>query len=225
MHRRSTDNRQHVFGYGSLLERREGGAWDGSRTAVCELRGFRRTWNVAMDNAETIPGYKVYLDARTGERGDWLVTFLNVVADRRASVNGLLFEVDDGALKDLDRRERNYERVEVTGRLDRAVAGTVWTYAGRTAAVARFERGRRTGRALVSEEYLERVLADFAALGTEHRRRFLELTDDPPCPVVGLTRVDLPSGAAGNRLAPPPIPDLALPRNADRRRSPLGERG
>jgi gamma-glutamylcyclotransferase (GGCT)/AIG2-like uncharacterized protein YtfP len=184
--------RQYVFGYGSLLERAEPGAGP----ALGELRSYRRTWNVAMDNSQTIPGYKHYLDAVTGERGRWFVTFLNVVPDPTATVSGVLFEIDDAALAHLDRRERNYERIEVSGGLSEPVDGNVWVYVGSEAAVRRFQLGRSKGRAVVSREYYERVREDFASLGSEALACFDELTDPVTCPILDLRRIDHPSADA-----------------------------
>ena len=64
-----------LFGYGSLL-RFPGGI-------PCHLLGHRRAWNVAMDNRQTIPGYKYYVDPDTGERPPVHVTFLNIYPHRR----------------------------------------------------------------------------------------------------------------------------------------------
>jgi gamma-glutamylcyclotransferase (GGCT)/AIG2-like uncharacterized protein YtfP len=181
---------QFVFGYGSLLERacRE-------ERSVYELEGYRRTWNIAMDNSRTIPGYKHYVDDATGDRQHWFVTFLNIVPDDQARVNGVLFQVDASLLERLDDRERNYERVDVSDRFRERVGGEVWAYVGRQDAVERFELGRRTGRGVISREYYERVRADFAAVGA--LRRFEELTDPTPCPIRNLRRVDHP-GPAGD---------------------------
>ncbi len=178
-----------MFGYGSLLERASGA---GAR--VCELGGYRRMWNVAMDNSRTIPGYKHYLDAETGERGPWFVTFLNIVPDRSGRVNGVLVSVDDSLLERLDRRERNYGRVEVTGAVTGPVDGEVWAYTGLSEAVARFEHGRRVHRAVISREYLDGVRADFASMG--ELERFEQLTDPLPCPVLELRRIDHPREAS-----------------------------
>lgn len=186
-----TRGSQYVFGYGSLLERWRDRAEHDEPTPA-ELGGYRRTWNVAMDNLRTIPGYKYYVDRATGERGAWFVTFLNVVVDPRATVNGVLFAVTGDQLAELDERERNYNRIEVSARLSPAVDGEAWVYAGSDAAVRRFAVGHRTGRAVVSLDYYERVLGDFAALGPDAADTFKQLTDPPPCPVIDLRRVDLP---------------------------------
>jgi gamma-glutamylcyclotransferase (GGCT)/AIG2-like uncharacterized protein YtfP len=174
----------YVFGYGSLLERRE--------HALCELTGFRRTWNVAMDNRRTLRGYKHYVDRATGARRPWFVTFLNIVRDPGATVNGVMFEVDDPLLERLDRRERNYERVDVSANVSPGVDGQVWAYAGSRAAVERFRLGCDAGRAVVSRDYYERVRGDFSRVASDALRRFDELTDALPCPMLDLRRIDHP---------------------------------
>ena len=51
--------RQLVFGYGSLPAEEVG--------VECRLHDHGRGWDVAMDNREIVPGYKVYVDPETGE--------------------------------------------------------------------------------------------------------------------------------------------------------------
>lgn len=193
-----TTRRQYVFGYGSLLERRREPV-----PGLCELRGFRRTWNVAMDNRQTIPGYKHYVDRATGARSGWFVTFLNIVRDPGAVVNGVMFEVDDALLERLDRRERNYERADVSAEISHQVDGRVWAYVGSRDAVDRFLCGCRTGRAVISRDYYARVREDFAVVGGDALERFDELTDPPPCPVLDLRRVD--HGDVSDASDPRPI--------------------
>jgi cation transport regulator ChaC len=173
-----------VFGYGSLL-RHAGGI-------PCHLLGHRRAWNVAMDNRRTIPGYKYYVDPDTGERPAVHVAFLNIYAGPDGRVNGAAFPVTPEALEELDRRERNYDRVEVTPLLDVDLAGTVWTYLGSDAARERFE----AGTAVVSQDYFDRIRGDFAAAGG--LEAFERSTDRLTVPLRRLTRVDLPP--------PPPAP-------------------
>jgi hypothetical protein len=119
------------------------------------LRGHRRGWGVAMDNRRTIPGYKFYVDPVTGDRPEVFVTFLCVWPEPGASVQGVVFEVDDDGLAALDRRERNYDRHDVSAHVD--VDGPVWAYLGSAAGRERFAAGHATGTAVVSEEYLALV--------------------------------------------------------------------
>jgi cation transport regulator ChaC len=196
---------QYVFGYGSLLERHQGRGASGRshvETRPAELTGYRRTWNVAMDNTRTIPGYKYYVDAETGERRDWFVVFLNVVVEPAAQVNGVLLPASDEFLSELDRRERNYERVDVSRLLSPAVSGPAWVYAGSPAAVQRFQAGLRADRAVIARGYYQQVIDDFAAQGDDALRSFEQLTEPPPCPVVDLRRIDVPSASQPAQAAP-----------------------
>jgi cation transport regulator ChaC len=140
--------RQFVFGYGSLPAEKPG--------VPCRLRDHRRHWGVAMDNREVIPGYKVYLDPGSGERPAVEVAYLCITPKPGASVEGVAFEVTDEELAALDRRERNYEREDVTDLVD-GVDGQVWAYVGSAAGRRRLEHGRRRGTAVISRGYLEKV--------------------------------------------------------------------
>jgi cation transport regulator ChaC len=176
--------RTFVFGYGSLL-RLAGGI-------PCRLLGHRRAWNVAMDNRRTIPGYKYYLDPETGERPAVHVAFLNIYPAPEGGVNGIAVPVDPEVLDQLDRRERNYDRIDVSALLDVDVGGTVWTYLGSEAARERFE----AGSAVVSQEYFDGIRDDFATAGGLDE--FDRSTDRLTVPLRRLTRVDVPP--------PPPAP-------------------
>jgi hypothetical protein len=159
---------------------------------VADLLGCRRRWQVAMDNSRDLPGYKYYVDAATGQRPPVYVTFVDLAPDPDCAVNGVVFPVDEEALAALDRRERNYERREVTGRLSAAPNGSVWSYFGRADARERYEHGRSTHAAVVSRAYLAGVREGFVQLGGEEPRRFASSTDDPGVPVRDLMRVEIP---------------------------------
>ena len=62
------------------------------------LRDHRCGWGVAMDNRRTIPGYKFYVDPETGARPEIYVAFVCIWREPGASVEGVLFEVDDDGL-------------------------------------------------------------------------------------------------------------------------------
>ena len=182
---------EYVFGYGSLLDRRAIDEAAGGDPLVCALTSYRRTWNVAMENARTIPGYKYYVDPATAARPEYFVTFLNIVPDPETSVNGVILEATRDVIERWDRRERNYQRIDVSADLSPAVDARVWAYAGSAAAVRRFRVGLRTRRAVISRGYYEGVLSDFASLGPGALQTFIDLTDPAPCPIVDLRRVDV----------------------------------
>jgi cation transport regulator ChaC len=145
----NTVRRQLVFGYGSLIAEASG--------VECRLRDHDLGWEVAMDNREVIPGYKVYLDPETGERPPVEVAYLSITPQPGASVEGVAFPVTDEQLAALDRRERNYERRDVTDLVDADLGGRVWAYVGSVAGRRRLARGRLHGTAVVARGYLEKV--------------------------------------------------------------------
>jgi hypothetical protein len=170
----------HVFGYGSLV--REGSG------VLATLPGHRRVWGVATDNVRMIPGYKMYLNRSDRSRPDVYVAFVDLKPDPSHSVAGLVRPVTEPELAQLDRRERNYDRVEVTDLIEGDFGGPVWTYRGSPEGRARLRRGRAEGRAVVSQAYLEKVHAGLLPLGGGEYERFLA---DSDLPVWDLDRVDL----------------------------------
>jgi cation transport regulator ChaC len=140
---------QLVFGYGSLPAERRG--------TRCRLRDHRRDWDVAMDNRQTIPGYKVYVDPDTGERPPVHVAYLSIVPAAGESVDGVAFPVTDDELAALDRRERNYDRHDLTDLIDTDLGGRVWAYVGSADGRRRLAEGRRDGTAVVAHGYLVKV--------------------------------------------------------------------
>jgi hypothetical protein len=165
----------HVFGYGSLV-------LDGTGSLET-LPGHRRVWGVATDNVRHIPGYKKYLSREDGSRPGVYVAFVDIVPDPDSSVKGLVRPLAEGELRELDARERNYDRVDVTELIAARFDGPVWTYRGSPEGRQRLLQGREEGRAVISRDYLAKVRLALEALG-----------DNPPetdLPVWDLERVDL----------------------------------
>ena len=138
-----------MFGYGSLPAEEDG--------VECRLHDHGLGWEVAMDNREVIPGYKVYVEPATGDRPAVEVAYLSITPQPGASVEGVAFPVSDEKLEELDRRERNYVRRDVTDLVDTDLGGRIWAYVGSLAGRVRLARGRRRGTAVVSRGYLEKV--------------------------------------------------------------------
>jgi hypothetical protein len=188
---------QFVFGYGSLTARPGPAATRAVKEHgfVADLLGLRRVWGVAMDNRRDLPGYKYYTDTG-GRRPEVFVAYLDLVparqapADPEARVNGLCLPVDDVLLAQLDCRERNYERVDVSDRV--TVGGArVWAYIGVPAARERLAEGRRTGTAVIDAGYVRTVRAGFSALGDAELAVVEESLEAGDLPVVELTRHEL----------------------------------
>jgi len=176
----------YVFGYGSLAGPLEEDAY------VTELRDAVRVWGVAMDNRRDLPGYKYYVLAGTDERPDVCVTFLDLADRPGGTVNGVCRKVGAETLASLDRRERNYARVDVSERVGVA-HGQVWAYAGLAESRERLRAARAAGRAVIARGYHDAVLRGFEALGGAELDRFRDSTEEPDgLPLLALERVDLP---------------------------------
>jgi hypothetical protein len=140
-----------------------------------------------MDNTVTVPGYKYYLEA-DDSRPDVCVAFLDVEPVPDAWVNGVCMPVNAEALRVLDARERNYERVDVTRQVDPMV-GRTWVYAGRAVSRQRYADATAAGRCVVAGAYVDVVERGFRALGELDDFEASTIGVRPP--VRDLVRVDL----------------------------------
>ena len=93
-------------------------------------------------------------------------------------------------LGNLDRRERYYDRVDVTDLITvldddgGTVDGVVYTYVPRLASIVAYETARDNGTAGIRRSYWDQVDAAFAAFSTEQVERYRSSTPDPDIPVV-----------------------------------------
>jgi Gamma-glutamyl cyclotransferase, AIG2-like len=184
--------REFVFGYGSLVARHPGLTRRSSAPSgyVTDLRGFTRGWTVSADNTLTLPGYKLYR-TEDGSRPAVCVAFLDIRQVADSYLNGVCHPIVDSDLADLDERERQYDRVDVTGSLDRA-DGRIWAYVGCRDSRARTAAARASGRLVVSAGYLATVRGGFARLAPGELETFDLTTDPVDIPVLQLERTDVP---------------------------------
>jgi hypothetical protein len=172
-----------VFGYGSLVA-------DGAGCVVAVLRGWRRCWGVAMDNRVDLPGYKSYRLRSDGSRPAVSVAFLDIVRDPSSAITGICIPVDGRRLAELDARERNYERLDVTSAVD-GDHGTVWAYVGSGDGRARLHDGLGRGRAVVSRDYLAAAAAAVAALAPREAAAIGDAAEADGLAALDLERVEL----------------------------------
>jgi dephospho-CoA kinase len=176
-----------IFGYGSLVSPASMATTIGRTVAVdgvmvAHLDGFGRRWNYGS----------LHL------RGDWshdgvqvrqgLVVSLGLVASSAESCNGVIVRVTDDEIAQLDWRERDYERNDVTDLIRLEVADAVErvsTYVPRPSAIERYEHARDDGRAAIRQSYVELVAAAFRDLGGDHLDRY-RTTPPPDVPVVDM---------------------------------------
>ncbi len=204
------DARQWLFVYGSLVGQL---ARPRSRTlradgAIVDPQGLRRCWGVSMDNRVTIAGYKYYVDPVTGRQPAVYVAFLDLEPCADGAVNGICIPVTAERLAVLDRRERQYVRVDVRDRLP-MVSGPVWVYVGSEEGRRRRREGDRTGRTVVVRDYVSRVRRAYSGLGADEREAFERSTAPTGCPVRTLWRREVAGAPAEVRAAPRPVRDTA----------------
>ena len=96
----------------------------------------------------------------------------------------------DAQLPELDARERNYVRVDVSDRVQ--APGRVWAYLGSAPARERLRRGRATAAAVIARDYLIAVQDCFRSLGPRMWAQCEPSLDPRGLPVAALTRHELP---------------------------------
>lgn len=181
-----------VFGYGSLtnvenlqkyLRRNLTPALD---YIFCGLRDFYRCWNIAMDNCLDLPNYKYYVDRATGNRPAGFVTFLNICPHQGKTIIGILFRVSDEELNNLDRRERNYQRIDVTDAIDTSIPGKAWVYIGLNEAEKRYQSGLQQHNAMIAQDYFNSIHTAYFLLGKKAFSNYIVTTEKPRVPMVNL---------------------------------------
>jgi len=167
-----------VFGYGSLLsiaslESTLGRRYEASRV-LCEVRGWRRTWDVAM------PNNKYYAQCPEGPVRPKRVIYLNVRPDVSGSVNGILFVISADELAAYDRREWIYSRTRVNQGLIgvRVTGGDAWLYVGRPEYLFPAPLSWRDGG--IRRTYLQMLAAAHGEFGDVFRDRFEASTQSVP---------------------------------------------
>lgn len=185
-----------VFGYGSLVSPASLGATIGRAVdhdtgfAASVLHGFARSWNYgSLRQRATWDGPHGRVDAG-------IVVSLGLVPVRDASTNGAIVRVTRSEFVELDRRESDYDRVDVTDRIDTSIDGIdgtsptrVFTYVPRRSAVERYEQARQQRRAVVKLAYVELVEEAFSSIGAEALARYRSTTPMPDVPIVAPERV------------------------------------
>lgn len=182
-----------VFGYGSLVSptslastiRRHVAPAD---IIAAHLHGYGRRWNYGS----------LHL------RGDWrhndvevhqgVVISLGLVPAEGEHCNGVAVRVTEEELAQLDWRERDYERTDVTERIEADRIGAeaalvglpVVTYVPRSSAVERYEAARDDRRAAIRRPYWDLVSQAFADLGENHSTTYAA-TPAPDVPVLEMT--------------------------------------
>jgi cation transport regulator ChaC len=180
-----------VFGYGSLVSTVSFGHTLGRDLTPgvdffeAEIAGYGRRWNYGTDYRFTS------IDDRDPEPKRWTFVALGLVHADEESTNGVIAWVTDEELVALDARERNYDRVDVTGRArlgdearTAARDATIVTYVPRSEPIARYEAAKQRRDAAITRRYWDLVDGAFADLGEGRRERYHATTPAPDIPVI-----------------------------------------
>ena len=185
-----------VFGYGSLVSPVSLGSTIGRLPVrgrdfmAAELRGWERRWNY---------GYLIAPERYTGSEVSSIdtVVALGIVPALSAVMNGVIASVSDTELARLDRRERRYERVDVTdavelleGNAAEFEIDAVITYVPTDAPVADYVDGRDRGRAGIEVRYWDLVNTAYDDLLPGAGERFRASTPQPDVTVDDVSRID-----------------------------------
>lgn len=191
----------YVFGYGSLADpddwliKRDRAGYLPS--IYGHLSGYRRHWNLAMENGSSGHDHKYYVDVTSGERlAGWVAT-LGVEIAQGMHCNGVAVAVDDQRLAWFDQREGAlYERVLLaasafTPQLDLPL----WTYIPAEAALANFQLGCRQDNVFLPEDYFYAIEELFAERGAQALAEYRASTGSPDCPLRKLALIRAPGDA------------------------------
>jgi hypothetical protein len=143
-----------------------------------------------MDNSIDIPGYKSYRLRSDGSRPAAFVCFLDIEPYPAAAVTGVCMPVDEPGLRELDDRERNYDRVDVSAQVASA-PGRVWAYTGSVAGRARLREGLARGNAIIARGYRDAALKAIGEIAPGEAAELRRASTEGGFVVVSLRRIDL----------------------------------
>jgi len=152
----------YIFGYGSLVDIEQLAKYLGKKNKfkkdelyICKLKGYKRIWNVSMDNSQTIANYKYYIEKIENkiQRPNYFVTFLNIEIDQSSEIVGVLFFVDKIMLEKLKNRERNYNLIEITNNIDINIPDKSFVFIAKESGIKRYKEGIKQKLAVIPKEY------------------------------------------------------------------------
>jgi cation transport regulator ChaC len=193
---RTAEMARYLFAYGSLVDPASTRATlgrpltpdDGPWPAV--LHGYRREWNTAS-GPHSHPERRLALPDGAPYAG--VLAVLGIRPDRpdgEARCTGAVLRISDGDLLRLVARERNYEPVEVTGRVScagRGPDGPVHAFVPRPTSI---ELLRTAPRAAIRRRYLQLVEQAFDRLGPGELGSFRATTVGSDLPVLDVRIIE-----------------------------------
>lgn len=114
---------------------------------------------------------------------------LNIYANKRGRINGILYIITDEELAGFDKREHGYRRVDVTDRIEEFDfrRGKVYVYEGLPAPPDGFSPDK--GTYILIKDFFDTVTGACDAIGKEFRDDFDKSTRPCPYPVVPFEKI------------------------------------
>lgn len=142
-----------IFGYGSLINRGSVGKTLGLdvkdiQMSAVTLKGYHRVWDLVE---------YISFDGKKFQEA----IFLNIYPEKEATCWGVIVKVPDADFIELDKRERHYDRIDVSHLIEPAADETVYTYIGKDEYIS------PSDHAVVCERYENMVKEAFLDWGED----------------------------------------------------------
>jgi hypothetical protein len=188
-----------MIGYGSLMslssmEQSLGRKYKGP-TYQIHLAGFERTWThlrpfneVQSEPADNVQYNAYYVEENVRIPVDGSVE-LDICHKKDGRINAVLYVIPDKDIIKFDKRERTYERVDVTDKVEeyRIAKGKVYAYAGLPDQAGKPSPDPR--RYILFKEFFDQVTSACDGLGQQFRAEFDASTRPINYPIVPFVKV------------------------------------
>lgn len=114
---------------------------------------------------------------------------LNIYPQKESRINCILYRIDEGDLLKFDKRERGYQRVDVTDKIEeyRITGGRVYVYVGPADQPLGAASG--PGKYIIVREYVEQVTGACDGIGRGFRAEFDRSTRPYAYPIVPFAQI------------------------------------
>lgn len=196
-----------IFVYGSMVNRESMLKTLPSLSRACgpsigSLKGWARSWNTGSDPKDQPE--RVWRGEK-GEEFNGTIASLGIVKRDDEECPGALYRISVSDLAKVDKRERDYKRINVTGLVrgpELSPTATVFTYVPTDRAQQRLSRALDEEMAVLSTAYLQLVEEGFKALYSDGQHLYEKTTPRFHGRIETLTVAAAPESAE-NGVSPP----------------------
>jgi gamma-glutamylcyclotransferase (GGCT)/AIG2-like uncharacterized protein YtfP len=182
----------YLFVYGSLVSEKSlkrtipGGLGEGAGPTPAVLQDWHLAWNVGSEVHSQPERLWTCAD---GSPFGGIIASLGLLHSQGTQARGAVYRIPVNTLGAFDERERDYDRIEVTGYVsweNMNPEATVHTFVPTAQSQEVMRRGIEEGRAVASEDYVNLIREAFVELNGSHGLPTHQIPT-PPCAVQPLT--------------------------------------